>query len=36
MPPLRRTLFRGVWHGMREVPNVNKYHDEANTARFSG
>ena len=34
MPPLRRTLFRGVWHGMREVPNINKYHDEANTGRF--
>ena len=34
MPPLRRTLFRGVWHGMREVPAINKYHDEANTGRF--
>ena len=34
MPPLRRTLFRGVWHGMREVPGINKYHDEANTGRF--
>ena len=35
MPPLRRTLFRGVWHGMREVPAINKYHDEANTGRFA-
>ena len=35
MPPLRRTLFRGVWHGMSEVPNINKYHDEANTGRFA-
>ncbi len=35
MPPLRRTLFRGVWHGMTEVPNINKYHDEANTGRFA-
>ena len=35
MPPVRRTLFRGVWHGMREVPGINKYHDEANTARFA-
>ena len=35
MPPLRRTLFRGVWHGMREVPGINKYHDDANTGRFA-
>jgi hypothetical protein len=30
MPPLRRTLFRGVWHGMGEVPGKNAYYDEAN------
>ncbi len=34
LPPLRQSLFRGVWHGMREVPGVNKYYDEANTGRF--
>ncbi len=32
MPPKRQTLFRGVWHGMTEVPNINKYYDEANQA----
>jgi len=32
MPPKRRTLFRGVWHGMTEVPNINKYYEEANRA----
>ncbi|MSR81796.1 MAG: hypothetical protein EXS58_02570 [Candidatus Latescibacteria bacterium] len=32
MPPKRRTLFRGVWHGMTEVPKINKYYDEANSA----
>ena len=32
MPPKRQTLFRGVWHGMTEVPNINKYYDEANRA----
>ena len=36
LPPMRRTLFRGVWHGMREVPHVNRYHDEDNTSRFGG
>lgn len=32
MPPLRQTLLRGVWHGMGEVPGVNRYYDEANQA----
>ena len=32
MPPKRQTLFRGVWHGMTEVPKINKYYDEANRA----
>ncbi len=32
MPPKRQSLFRGVWHGMSEVPGINKYRDEANTA----
>lgn len=32
MPPLRRTLLRGAWHGMGEVPGVNRYYDEANRA----
>ena len=35
MPPKRQTLFRGVWHGMRDVPGINKYYDEANTGRFA-
>jgi ectoine hydroxylase-related dioxygenase (phytanoyl-CoA dioxygenase family) len=30
MPPKRRTLFRGVWHGMGDVPGVNRYEDESN------
>ena len=34
LPPKRQTLFRGVWHGMRDVPGINKYYDEANTGRF--
>lgn len=34
MPPLRQSLFRGVWHGMKDVPGINKYYDEANTSRF--
>ena len=33
-PPKRQTLFRGIWHGMGEVPGINKYYDEANTGRF--
>ncbi len=32
MAPKRQTLFRGVWHGMNDVPNVNKYYDEPNCA----
>jgi hypothetical protein len=32
MPPLRQTLLRGVWHGMGEVPGINRYYDEANRA----
>jgi hypothetical protein len=32
MPPLRQSLFRGVWHGMSDVPGINKYRDDANTA----
>jgi len=32
MPSLRQSLFRGAWHGMTEVPNINKYYDEANQA----
>jgi hypothetical protein len=35
LPLKRQTLFRGVWHGMREVPGINKYYDEANTGRFA-
>ena len=31
-PEKRRTLFRGVWHGMSEVPGINKYYEEANKA----
>ena len=31
----RQTLFRGVWHGMTEVPQINKYYDEANIGRFT-
>ena len=33
-PPKRQTLFRGIWHGMGEVPGINKYYGEANTGRF--
>ncbi len=32
LSPKRQTLFRGVWHGMTEVPKINKYYDEANRA----
>ena len=32
MKPKRQTLFRGVWHGMSDVPGINKYFEEANTA----
>ena len=32
MKPKRQTLFRGVWHGMRDVPGINKYYEAANTA----
>ncbi len=32
MPAKRQTLFRGVWHGMREVPKVNRYYEETNRA----
>ena len=32
--PKRQTLFRGVWHGMLDIPGINKYYDEANTGRF--
>ena len=32
MPPLRQTLLRGAWHGMGEVPGINRYYDEANRA----
>ncbi len=32
MAPKRRTLFRGVWCGMNEVPQINRYYDEANHA----
>jgi hypothetical protein len=34
LPQLRQSLFRGVWHGMRDVPGINKYYDEENTSRF--
>jgi len=34
LPPLRQSLFRGGWHGMRDVPGINKYYDEENTSRF--
>ncbi|MDA0746588.1 MAG: phytanoyl-CoA dioxygenase family protein [bacterium] len=30
LSPKRQTLFRGAWHGMTEVPNVNRYYDEEN------
>ncbi len=26
------TLFRGVWHGMSDVPGINRYYEEANRA----
>lgn len=32
MAPKRQTLFRGAWCGMSEIPQVNKYYDEANRA----
>ena len=32
MPPKRQTLFRGVWHGMSQVPGINQYYEEANRA----
>ena len=32
MPPMRRTLFRGAWCGMNEVPQINRYYDEQNHA----
>ena len=35
LPAKRQTLFRGVWHGMTEVPQINKYYDEANIGRFT-
>lgn len=31
-PAKRRTLFRGVWHGMNDVPSINKYYETANQA----
>ena len=34
MPPLRRSLFRGVWQGMNKAPDFNTYCDQENTARF--
>lgn len=34
MPPKRRTLFRGVWHGMSDVPGINQYYEPQNTGRF--
>ena len=32
MKPKRQTLFRGVWHGMSDVPGINKYFEAENTA----
>ena len=32
MPPLRRTLFRGAWHGMGETPGTNLYYSDSNKA----
>jgi hypothetical protein len=32
MPEKRRTLFRGPWHGMGDVPGINRYYDESNRA----
>lgn len=32
MPPLRQTLFRGVWHGQGEKNSKNIYFDEENVA----
>tara|TARA_Y100000588_G_scaffold382861_1_gene471182 strand:+ start:96 stop:893 length:798 start_codon:yes stop_codon:yes gene_type:complete len=34
MPVKRQSLFRGVWHGMTEIPGINRYYDTANTGRF--
>ena len=31
-PAKRRTLFRGVWHGMSDIPGINKYYEETNQA----
>jgi ectoine hydroxylase-related dioxygenase (phytanoyl-CoA dioxygenase family) len=31
-PEKRQTLFRGVWHGMSDMPGINKYYEEANQA----
>jgi len=30
LPAKRQTLFRGAWHGMGDVPGVNRYYDEDN------
>jgi hypothetical protein len=32
MPPQRQTLFRGVWNGMGDDKNINRYYDEQNLA----
>lgn len=32
MPEKRQTLFRGVWHGMGEVPGINRYYEVENKA----
>ncbi|NKB66345.1 MAG: hypothetical protein GKR89_04745 [Candidatus Latescibacteria bacterium] len=32
MAPKRQSLFRGVWHGMSDIPGINKYHDDVNLA----
>ena len=32
MPPKRQTLFRGAWHGMGDVPGINRYYEEENRA----
>ena len=32
MAPKRQTLFRGVWHGMSDVPGINQYYEDENAA----
>ena len=36
LPAKRQSLFRGAWHGMNDVPSVNRYVDEANLELAGG